>query len=191
MSVFLIRHGETSWNKAYIMQGRVDIELNEVGKSQANEARAEMENIPIDICFVSPLKRARQTAEIVLSGREVPLLVEPRLIEMAYGEYEGMSRSEECYLRQRRKLAHRYPKGESYLDVAQRVYNLLDEIKANHRDENVLLVCHGGVGRLIRSYFIDDLENDDFFDTIIPNGKPIRFEFSDREIPLIENPVAD
>ena len=188
MSVYLIRHGETAWNKDFIMQGRVDIPLNENGILQAQKAREEMKDIPIDICFVSPLLRAKQTADIVLEGRDVPTITEPRIIEMAYGEYEGISRSEECYLTQRRKFVHRYPNGESYLDVGQRVYNLLDEIKARFRDKNVMLVCHGGVARLVRTYFKDDIENDDFFDTILGNGKPAKFEFVDRKIPFIEDP---
>ncbi len=184
----MIRHGETSWNKDYVIQGRIDIPLNEKGIEQAKIAREKVKGIPFSLCYCSPLSRAIETAKIVCEGRNMEIVIEPRLIEMAYGEYEGVSRSDETYLRQRVKVAHRYKGGESYLDVAQRVFNFLDELKGNHIGEDVLLVCHGGLGRLIRAYFLDEMENDDFFFTILKNAEVERFEFPSRDIKFIEPP---
>ena len=188
MSVYVIRHGETAWNKSYLMQGRIDIPLNEEGIKQAKKAKEEVDKIPFTMCFVSPLIRAKETAEILLEGRNITPIIEPRLVEMAYGDYEGTSRSAENYLKQRERVAYRYKNGEIYLDVAARVFPFLDELKKKYSDKDVLLVCHGGVMRIIRAYFQDEIENDDFFFSIPENCKVMRFDFKDRDIPLSENP---
>ena len=188
MSIYVIRHGETAWNKSYLMQGRIDIPLDEEGINQAKKVKEEVDKIPFTMCFVSPLSRAKETAEILLENRGITPIIEPRLVEMAYGEYEGTSRSGEGYLKQREKIAYRYKNGESYLDVAGRVFPFLDELKRNYRDKDILLVCHGGVMRIIRAYFQDDIENDDFFFSIPENCKVVRFDFKERNIPLMECP---
>ena len=91
----------------------------------------------------------------------LPVRVDARLIEQDYGIFEGRSVTDEAFLRAKRQFAVRYPGGESMMQVAARVYALLDEERARGGGP-VLLVCHGGVLRLIRTYF-EDLDNDAFF----------------------------
>lgn len=186
MSVYLVRHGQTDWNKAYVIQGRVDIPLNEEGIRQAKELAAKMkeENIHIDLIFVSPLIRARQTADILNEVLHAPILVDERIIEEYYGTFEGVSRKNEDYLKQHDNFVKRYPNGESYLDVCYRVYSFLNDIKKNYRDKNVLMVCHGGMSRLVRSFFEDEMENRDFLDNLVSNCDLKKYEFKDRHIPL-------
>ena len=74
MKLYLVRHGETDWNKVKKIQGQVDIPLNQFGKRLAEETAEGMKEIPFDLCITSPLSRARQTAEIVLGGRKVPII---------------------------------------------------------------------------------------------------------------------
>ena len=69
MKLYLIRHGETDWNIERRLQGQVDIELNEFGRTLAVKTGKGLENIQFDICFTSPLKRARETAELILAGK--------------------------------------------------------------------------------------------------------------------------
>lgn len=88
--LYIMRHGRTDWNLQYRLQGSVDIPLNEEGRRMAREAAENYRDIHLDICFVSPLSRARETAEIFLEGRDVPIVVDQRLREMSFGRYEGM-----------------------------------------------------------------------------------------------------
>ena len=88
--LYIMRHGLTDWNVRHKLQGRTDIPLNGEGRRMAEEARERYRSIPLDICFSSPLIRARETAEIVLRGRDIPIRTDDRLAEMCFGEYEGI-----------------------------------------------------------------------------------------------------
>ena len=74
MKIYVLRHGETSWNRQRLLQGRSDVELNENGRKLAKETAEGMADIPFDLVFTSPLKRAKETAEIVLNGRDIPIV---------------------------------------------------------------------------------------------------------------------
>lgn len=185
MSVYLLRHGQTSWNAAGIIQGRYDTPLNENGIAQAKQARKILEDVPLDVAYVSPLLRARQTAELALEGKDVPIVLEPRIVEMAYGDYEGTNWKAGDYQQKRRYLAYRYKGGESYLDLAYRAFSFLEEIREQGTSGNVLLVCHGGIARVIHSYFEDEVDNDSFIDNICPNGSVRVYEYKTRNIPLM------
>jgi len=91
--LYIMRHGKTDWNGLHKLQGRTDILLNEEGRSMARKARDEYRDIRFDICFSSPLKRALETAEIFLDGRDVPIIIDDRLKEMSFGDYEGVENS--------------------------------------------------------------------------------------------------
>ena len=91
--LYIMRHGKTEWNVRHKLQGRTDIPLNEEGRKMAEKAHEEYKDINIDICYCSPLVRARETAEIVLRGRNIPILTDDRLVEMSFGEYEGVENS--------------------------------------------------------------------------------------------------
>ena len=66
MKIYFVRHGETDWNKDRKIQGQVNISLNEFGRHLARETAKGLKEIPFDVCFTSPLDRARETAEIIL-----------------------------------------------------------------------------------------------------------------------------
>lgn len=91
--LYIIRHGITDWNNERRLQGQTDIQLNDEGRAMAERAREEYRDIHFDICFCSPLLRARETAAILLSGRDVPVLYDDRLKEMSFGIYEGADNS--------------------------------------------------------------------------------------------------
>ena len=79
MLLYIVRHGETDWNKSHRVQGRTDIPLNDYGRRLAEETAEGMKDIQIDIGMTSPLLRAKETAQIILKGRDVPLYDEARL----------------------------------------------------------------------------------------------------------------
>lgn len=153
MRLYMIRHGETDWNKKRCIQGQVDIELNEFGRLLATETAEGLKDISFDVCFTSPLGRARETAEIILSGRDVPIIENKKIMEMAFGEYEGGCCSEEGWNLPEafRKFFndtanYQAPKnGEDFYDVKKRTGEFLDELyqMEEWKDSNVLISTHG------------------------------------------------
>ena len=91
--LYIMRHGRTDWNERNKLQGRTDIPLNAAGRKMAEEAAAVYKNVPLDVCYCSPLARARQTAEIFLKNRNIPIITDDRLVEMSFGIYEGTEQS--------------------------------------------------------------------------------------------------
>lgn len=95
MKLYIIRHGETSWNRERRLQGRSDIALNENGRALARATAEGMKDIPFDLAFTSPLVRAKETAGLILEGRNVPIVEDERIIEISFGAYEGTHWTEE------------------------------------------------------------------------------------------------
>ena len=91
MEIFMVRHGETEWNRQRRLQGRTDIPLNDAGLAEARKAAKALRDVNFDRIFTSPLQRARKTAEILRGSREIPVTVEPVLIEVSFGVGEGLS----------------------------------------------------------------------------------------------------
>lgn len=91
--LYLMRHGKTDWNSQHKLQGRTNIPLNEDGRLMAQKACEEYQSTNIDVCYCSPLIRAVETAQIVLQGRNIPITKDERLVEMSFGEYEGVEYS--------------------------------------------------------------------------------------------------
>ncbi len=91
--LYIMRHGRTDWNDLHKMQGRTDIPRNDCGREMAEKAREEYKDVNFDICYCSPLSRARETAEILLKGRDIPIIYDDRLLEMSFGIYEGTANS--------------------------------------------------------------------------------------------------
>lgn len=90
MKLYLIRHGETDWNIVHKLQGRSDIPLNENGRRLARITSEAVSGIPFTRIYTSPLIRAYETAEILRAGRNIPIIRDERIIEICFGEYEGM-----------------------------------------------------------------------------------------------------
>ena len=89
MLIYLFRHGETDWNKERRLQGQSDIPLNEFGRELAEKTAEALREVPFDMAFCSPMSRARETAEIILGERRVPLIQDDRLKEINFGICEG------------------------------------------------------------------------------------------------------
>ena len=165
MKLYIIRHGQTNWNRKGRIQGKTDIELNEEGIEQAKEARKILEEYPIDMIVSSTLKRARKTAEIINESKKVPVLFKDVLEERGFGEFEGKTREEiqdeiwTSEILDNYNLNKQYKGVETIQELCSRVWNLIDELKENYTDKNILLVTHGGVTRAISGYFDGANEN--------------------------------
>lgn len=169
MRIYVARHGQTQWNLENRVCGRTDLPLTESGLAQAELLAEKAEKMGLEMIIVSPMLRARQTAAPVAKRCGIPVYVDDRLIEQDYGVFEGVDRRDPGFLANKRQYAFRYPGGESMMDVAHRVYGLLEELPQKYPDKRVLLVCHGGVCRLIRTYF-EDMTNEEFFHYSEENG---------------------
>jgi broad specificity phosphatase PhoE len=144
--LYLVRHGETDWNRQRRIQGSTDVPLNDTGRAQAKRAGELLANRRWDAVVASPLSRAFDTASIIATEVGLPEpTTDDRLVERAYGDAEGLEISE---------VDRRYP-GETHVpgregreDVAARALDALIEIAEAHPDQAVIVVTHGG---LIRS----------------------------------------
>lgn len=174
MKLYVARHGQTVWNAQNKVCGVTDVELTEKGIEQA-EKLADIVPDNIDIIITSPLKRAIETGKIVAEKNNIPMYIEELLIEQNYGIYEGIDRKDPQFLNNKRNFAYRYPDGESMMQVAYRIYGFIDKIKKEYQGKNVLLISHGGVCRIIRTYFID-MTNEEFFNYTLKNGELEEYE---------------
>lgn len=154
MEILLTRHGQTDWNVLQKAQGISDIELNEVGKQQAEETANKLKDIKIDLIICSPLKRAIETADIINKNKNVPIIFDERIAERNFGEFEGVTTNEFDFkgiwdYKQNQK----YNRVESIRELFTRVYDFLDDIKIKYEDKKILVVAHGGVSIPFKCYF--------------------------------------
>ncbi len=155
MKIYLTRHGQTNLNLKRIMQGLTDEPLNEKGIQQAKDARTTLNGIHFDAVYSSPLIRARKTASIIGDVPEEDVIIDPRIIEMDFGKYEGKN----YYgMGLRMSLFWMFPTllsapktVETIPHLRERTSSFLKEIEQMPYD-NVLLVCHGGVMRALSGY---------------------------------------
>ena len=94
MELYIVRHGETLWNREKRLQGREDIELSEKGREVARLTGEALMNTRIDKIFSSPLKRAYETACLIRNGRDIEIETDDRLRELSFGHFEGQNFSE-------------------------------------------------------------------------------------------------
>ena len=169
MKLYILRHGETDYNDQGRFQGQNDISLNERGKKQAEETRVELKDIKFDKVFVSPLKRAIETAKIVVP--DYNLEVNSRIIERSFGKLEGQKGIPD-YEKRIKEF-----KIESILELEQRVKEFIEDISNKYKDcENILIVTHGGIAQIINKLLDERYNNDNFKDFILGNAKYICYE---------------
>lgn len=180
--LYIMRHGKTEWNAKHKLQGRTDIPLSNEGRTMAEKASKEYESIHFDICFCSPLIRAKETAEIVLKGRDVPIVTDNRLLEMCFGVYEGVENSFQipnCPINVLFKAPEDYKTpvegAESFEDLYSRTGEFLREVIAPRleRGEDILIVGHGAMNSSIICQ-IKNIPIEKFWSTGIENCKIIR-----------------
>ena len=151
--LYIMRHGKTDWNALYKLQGRVDISLNDEGRQMAIDAGKLAKDINFDVCYCSPLMRAQETAKLFLAERNVPIITDDRLIEMAFGEYEG---KENCFEHPEWAVYRLFKdpanyvadKGaESFADLYKRTGQFLEEVALPlvKNGKDVLIIGHGAM----------------------------------------------
>jgi broad specificity phosphatase PhoE len=135
----IVRHGRTEANARGLLLGRLDVELDSVGRAQAE--RLAVATGPVDRVIASPLQRTRQTA----AAFDRPVEVDDRLVELDYGDYDGRAFGDlptGTWARWRSDLAFAPPGGESLRELGFRVREFLDELTSHPGDETIALVSH-------------------------------------------------
>ena len=149
MKLYIIRHGQTDWNRARRLQGRTDIPLNEWGRLVAELTREGLKDVTFDVAFTSPLIRAKETAELILKDRNIPIVEDERIIEVNFGAYEG-----ESFQLDNENLQNFFSKPEAYYPVdgsesmesiLERTRDFLSELSQNpkYQDSTILISTHG------------------------------------------------
>lgn len=199
MRLYLVRHGETDWNKQGLIQGSSDIPLNEYGRELARITAQGLRDIKFDKVYASPYIRAYETAEILCAHQEITIIKDHRIKEFGFGNYEGksiklLSTDEsykefwKCFSNPEEYVA--LDGAESYDMLLERINSFIDEIILPNQttSETILVSAHGAVIRgflhfvkkqslreLWKSHQkncsvnIIDIENDIF--TLIEEGK--------------------
>ena len=175
---YFVRHGQTIWNVEGKICGATDIALTDLGHKQAIETGKKIleEHIHADEILYSPLMRAADPAKHISEMTGIPARMEPRLKEQNFGKWESTPRKGAECQQAKQSFACSYEGGESMLRLAQRIYNLLDEIKAQSDEKTYILVAHNGIARVVQSYFTD-MTNEEFAAYGVKNCEAVRYDF--------------
>lgn len=156
--IFLIRHGETTWNAMMKVQGHSDVSLSDRGREQAQLLAGRLARVKIDRFYSSDLLRAKETAMIVAQPHGMDVATTPALREMNFGRWEGLTLQEvekeyPGALKSwwNNPLHIQIPEAESLAEMAERCVNQIKSIIQDHDHETVAVVSHGGAIRSIIS----------------------------------------
>ncbi len=159
MKVYLVRHGETEWNRQCRLQGQSDTELNEIGIELAEITAKALKDVDFEVIFSSPLRRAYRTAEIFRSERDTDIITDKRLLEINFGEREGHvipgrddDDSDPIYNFE--FVPDRYVPatgGETFDEIYARTTDFWDNVivPSEKKYKNILIVGHGCMNRTI------------------------------------------
>jgi broad specificity phosphatase PhoE len=186
--LYLVRHGETNWNREHRLQGVLDVPLNEAGAAQARRLADRFAALPISCVVSSPLVRASATAATLAEACACPLQLEPRLREVDHGSWSGLTLPE---------IGHRFPSlvhdqqlrpeafdvsgGERLLDVHRRVSAVLADLLPAHDGNSVLVVGHG-VTLAVMWCAASGADAATFNDYLPANGGSVLLTFSNRRL---------
>jgi len=180
MLIYIIRHGETDGNKAGILQGCLDIPLNEKGRDLARVTGKGLKGVIFDVLFTSPLSRAKETGEIILSETDsnAKVVIDSRIKELNFGEWEGenIQTSKIMSLDEFRKINtdpfnfKSGKSGESIQDLLARTSSFFKELLANkeYQDKTVLIATHGVAYRALLQEAYED--KTDFWHGKVPDN---------------------
>ncbi len=167
--IYLIRHGETEWNKEEIFRGRADISLNQTGFREAELIGEYLKSMDIHVVYSSPLSRARETARRIAQVFNLKVQPLEGIIDMSFGRWEGRPVKEvqihEKELYQQwieRPHQVRFPGGESLDEVRIRAMDTLEGVVQAHHGNNIVLVSHRVINKVIISGILG-LDNSHFW----------------------------
>ncbi|MDU2063996.1 MAG: histidine phosphatase family protein [Sporomusaceae bacterium] len=160
--IILVRHGETTWNKEGRYQGQIDTPLSERGLAQGKAVAEALKEIPIDLCYVSTLSRAKDTAGFCMAYHDGPVYEDERLLEINHGLWEGKLAVEigaeypEMLQEWRTKVVGvTMPEGESITTVRDRAMAAFRDYAEKHDGKTILVVAHDAVNKAVLCDMLD------------------------------------
>lgn len=188
-TLILARHGETDWNRENRFQGHADPPLNELGRRQSRELGDLLAGEGIARVYSSPLRRARETADIVARLLGLEVVDEEGLREIDVGAWSGLTRDEvaqrfpEAYAQWLVRAPHGFEDGETYEELAARVIPAIRALSARHPGEAVLVVTHGGPSRVLQAHAAGiDYAEARRRETVLANCAVCRFAVEDGDL---------
>lgn len=170
MKFYLVRHGQTLFNKNHRIQGWCDSPLTKEGVEKARKAGKYLQNIEFKCAYTSTSERCYDTANYIIENREIPLHLTKGLKEVNFGEYEGCFEKDVQIDAFDPKKGFESVGGDSIDAVSKRMMNFIDSIKKDDCNDNILLVSHfGSIMNLLLKLGL--LDEKDFFEAkvTIPN----------------------
>ena len=156
-TIYVVRHGQTDWNKEARIQGGTDNPLNATGLEQAAALGRTLADVRLDAVYTSSLQRARQTAA-VFEGR-APIVALDELRERHFGKFEGANEKDAALVadwnKRRFTWADDMEGGESLESQSKRAESVLRKIRERHKDGGtVAIVAHGGINPILVSHIL-------------------------------------
>ena len=156
MKLFLIRHGQTDWNRLGKYQGQADVPLSKEGLRQAEQLAQHFPADALDIIYTSDLQRAWKTAERLAERFSSPMKADKALRELNFGDWEGLT-YQEIAAKWPQEVAHLFgapeklniPGGETFPALQQRAMEKIHEIRAENEGKTVAVVAHGAIIKAI------------------------------------------
>jgi len=155
VTLYFVRHGESEANAARRFAGRTDSPLTERGRQQAQAVAVALTSERFDRVISSPLSRCRDTALVIAQRQQLPVDLEPDLVEIDVGDKTGMPFDEVRGLPEWTDDGYiAWPRGETLDQVLSRAHRVITRIAAESAGQRVLVVGHGGVTRILMSHFL-------------------------------------
>jgi phosphoserine phosphatase len=191
--IFLVRHGETEWNRTHRFQGRSDVPLNETGIRQADALASVLQHETLTAVYSSPLIRAMETARRIMVHHPHPLLIEePDFIEMDLGEFDGMearewSRRNPDFMKSwwENPGTLRMPGGENLEEVQQRAVRALHRIVDDHPANSSILICSHNFVILSLLCYVQEISLDGFRTLRQANGAMSILHFDESRMEVV------
>lgn len=154
MKIYLIRHGQTAWNKQKKLQGGgIDLDIDADGINQALLLKKKFKDIDFDLVLSSPMKRAASTAKKIIENRDIDIIYDERLIERNFGEFEGLNKKDFNYEEFWDYFKNKkYEKAECMQDFYERVKSFILDLK-KYNNKSILISAHAGICRMFKLYF--------------------------------------
>jgi len=150
LTLYIIRHGETDWNKEDRIQGRLNSHLTEKGRHNARVLGERLKDIDFAEVITSPSGRTIETTELIVKDRDVLVQTNEMIMEMDMGPWQGLMKSEirerysdayECFMNS--PQLYQNEDAESFIDIYKRAEDFLHELKSSKQTGNLLIITHG------------------------------------------------
>ncbi|MEK6874299.1 MAG: histidine phosphatase family protein [Nanoarchaeota archaeon] len=162
ITIYIVRHGKTSFNAEKRLQGQLNSPLLNDGIKDATTLGETLQGINFDAIYASDLKRTKQTTQIIAKTARIKSRIQYKrsLREINYGKAAGLlkKQAKQIYPLYKKSVMFRFPKGESYADVGRRVIEFVKSLEVK-KPRTVLIVTHAGCIREILHYFLKQPKN--------------------------------